>query len=56
MEVTQDATYTVRLPLCIFRDYSFKVFAPELSLSCFIFSSTGLNHQNLGKTLFFQNY
>lgn len=32
-EMTQDTTYTVQLPLCIFRNYSFKVFAPE-SLVC----------------------
>ena len=40
--------------LCIFRNYSFKIFTPESCLSCLIFSSTGLNHQNLGKTLRFQ--
>lgn len=28
----------------------------NLSLSCLIISSTGLNHQKLGETLIFQNY
>lgn len=58
MKEAQDATYIVKLPLCTFRNYFLLqgICNIKLSLSCLIISSTGLNHQKLGKTLILQNY